>query len=68
MKKRFHAPDISCQHCVNRIRAALEATGRAGEIHIDLETKTIRLDTDMASSQILAVLDDAGYPAEEMPA
>ena len=66
MKRQFKAPDISCQHCVNRITAALDATGRARGIDIDVETKMVRMETDMEAEEILAVLEKAGYPAVEV--
>jgi len=66
MKKQFKAPDISCMHCVKRIQTALEATGRIRDIGIDLESKVVRMETEMDAKEILAVLEKAGYPAVEI--
>ena len=67
MIQRFHAPDMSCNHCVARIRSALEATGKTREIQIDLNTKTVQVDTDLAVEEVRAILDEAGYPATQIP-
>ena len=61
MKKVFSVPDMSCGHCVGRIKKALDAAGISG-YEIDLDSKEVRVDTD-APEKITAVLDDAGYPA-----
>lgn len=61
MKKVFSVPDMSCQHCVGRIKKALDAAGIAG-YDVDLASKEVRVETD-APEKIAAVLDDAGYPA-----
>ena len=66
MKKQFKAPDISCMHCVKRIQSALESTGRIRDIDIDLETRVIRMETEMDAEEILAILEKAGYPAVEI--
>ena len=56
----FSVPDMSCQHCVKRIR---EALSRAGfEADVSFETKTITINAD-DPEQIVRILDDAGYDA-----
>ncbi|MPN39887.1 hypothetical protein SDC9_187421 [bioreactor metagenome] len=56
----FSVPDMSCQHCVKRIR---EALSRAGvEADVSLETKTITTSAN-DPELIVRILDDAGYDA-----
>lgn len=56
-------PDMSCAHCENRIRAAVqEADGTVDSL--DLETKNVVVTTDLSEDQLLTVIDDAGYDAE----
>ncbi len=56
----FSVPDMSCQHCVKRIR---EALSRAGfEADVSLENKTITINAN-DPEQIVRILDDAGYDA-----
>ena len=66
MKRVFHVPDMSCQHCVNRISAALRGMGIEA-FEVDLLTRRVTLETD-DPRKVLEVLDETGYPAEEIPA
>lgn len=59
----FNVPDMSCQHCVNRISKALEDLGLK-DFRVDLEAKRVTVETD-DPAQVISALDDAGYPAEE---
>jgi copper chaperone len=59
----FNVPDMSCQHCVNRISKALEDLGLK-DFSVDLEAKRVTVETD-DPAQVISALDDAGYPAEE---
>ncbi|WP_352424975.1 heavy-metal-associated domain-containing protein [Aminomonas paucivorans] len=66
MKRVFHVPDMSCQHCVNRISAALRGMGIEA-FEVDLLTRRVTLETD-DPRKVLEVLDETGYPSEEIPA
>ena len=55
-------PDMSCQHCVNRISEALEEAG-ISKYRVDLESKTVSLQTTDLNEVLLA-LDEAGYSAK----
>jgi len=54
-------PDMSCQHCVNRISQALDEAG-ISKYRVDLESKTITVETEDLNEVLLA-LDEAGYAA-----
>ncbi|EFQ23427.1 Heavy metal transport/detoxification protein [Aminomonas paucivorans DSM 12260] len=66
MKRVFHVPDMSCQHCVNRISAALRGMGIEA-FEVDLLTRRVTLETG-DPRKVLEVLDETGYPSEEIPA
>ena len=61
MKKIFSVPDMSCQHCVEHIKKALEAAGFMG-YEVLLESKEVHVETE-TPEKVTTVLDDAGYPA-----
>lgn len=61
MKKVFSVPDMSCQHCVGRIKKALDAAGIVG-YDVALASKEVSVETD-APEKIVALMDEAGYPA-----
>jgi copper chaperone len=58
---KLHIPDMSCDHCVLRIREALESEG-VKIAQIDLKTKEVTLET-LQIDPILEILEDIGYPA-----
>ncbi|MCF7935033.1 MAG: heavy-metal-associated domain-containing protein [Synergistales bacterium] len=54
-------PDMSCDHCVNRIGRALEEAGYPGA-QVDLAGKTVTVAAGDENA-VLALLDDTGYPS-----
>jgi len=62
MKKiGFTVPDMSCGHCVERIRRALEEVGI--ETEIDLQSKTVILD-EKDEEKARRRLDEIDYPVK----
>nr|WP_315101241.1 heavy metal-associated domain-containing protein [uncultured Fretibacterium sp.] len=61
MKKTFMVADMACQHCVGRIKKALDAAGVTG-YEVVLESKEVRVEESQAAAATVA-LSDAGYPA-----
>jgi len=60
VKVSLSVPDMSCGHCVSRVKKAL---GEGGvEAQVDLDSKSVTVDADMeeAARNILAGID---YPA-----
>lgn len=53
--------DMACQHCVGRIKKALDAAGVTG-YEVVLESKEVRVEESQAAATAVA-LSDAGYPA-----
>jgi copper chaperone CopZ len=70
MKTKLSTPAMSCDHCVMRIKKALNASDAAHSVEVDLETKTVTVtyDSEQDLAEIKAVLDDIGYPAAETEA
>lgn len=60
MKKTFEVADMACQHCVGRIKKALDAAG-VTDYEVFLEGKEVRIEESQAAAAA-AVLSDAGYP------
>ena len=58
-------PDMSCNHCVQRITQTLSNTAGVTSIRVDLPTKTASFSYNqevVQLTQIEAELDEAGYP------
>jgi copper chaperone len=60
MTYEFSVPDMSCGHCTARVEEALKPLGTA--IVVDLDAKKARLDSEKPVPEILAALEEAGYP------
>lgn len=64
MKYTFNVPDMSCNHCKMRIEKVMNESGKVSELSIDLQTKKVTLESDLAESDLVKLFDDAGYDAE----
>lgn len=62
MKVTLLSKEISCMHCVMRIKQALTEIG-IPDATVDLAKKTITLQTDKLD-QVLQKLSEIGYPSE----
>jgi copper chaperone len=65
--KILHIPEISCQHCLNNIKGELAGMPGVVSISGDVAAKNIVIDWQQPAnlSDILSVLNDIGYPADE---
>lgn len=61
MKVVLKVPDMSCGHCVQRIRTALEELGVEGVVDLELKTVTVDASKESAVRLKLAGID---YPPE----
>ena len=61
------APDISCDHCLQAIKSAVETLPGVRFISGDTESKAVVIDHDPAQtphSIIEAAMEEEGYPVE----
>lgn len=64
MKHQFKVPDMSCNHCKMRIEKVMNESGRVKDLNIDLQSKIVTMDSDLADSDLVKLFDTAGYDAE----
>ncbi|GAA0721441.1 copper ion binding protein [Clostridium malenominatum] len=62
MKKKILIEGMSCGHCVNHVKVALEDIG-GQNIEVDLKGKTAEVDfvNHPSDEEIKAAIEDAGY-------
>lgn len=62
MKKRIYIKGMTCQHCVMRVKKALEDNGYA-EVNIDLEMGYAEVidNNNLSDDMIRNIIDEAGY-------
>jgi copper chaperone len=59
-KYEFQVTGMSCGHCVGRVESALKPLAK--KVKVDLKKGFASVQTDRPASDILAALDEAGYP------
>lgn len=64
MHYKFNVPDVSCDHCKNRIESTLLAQDSVSSAEVNIEEKTVTVDSELPSDSLIALIDEAGYDAE----
>lgn len=60
----FTIPAMSCGHCAGAITKAVKALDPAAQVHMDLASKKVVVQTSQDRQAVAAVLAQAGYPAQ----
>ncbi len=63
MKKRIVVEGMSCGHCVNHVKTALEDIKGVTNVEVDLASKiaTMEAGSDIQDGDIKFAIEDAGY-------
>jgi len=63
MTKKIFIEGMSCQHCVNHVKNALEELDGIKSAKVSLENKwaEVELSQDVANEKIKEAIEDAGY-------
>ncbi|MBV7274273.1 heavy-metal-associated domain-containing protein [Clostridiaceae bacterium UIB06] len=63
MKKKILVEGMSCGHCVNHVKNALEDLKGVTNVNVDLELKTavIEASGEVSDGDIKFAIEDAGY-------
>lgn len=59
----LHIDNMSCQHCGQRITAAIQVLDAQAEVRIDRVARQVSVRTVRALTDLQAALAAAGYPA-----
>jgi copper chaperone len=57
----FLIPDMTCGHCVGVIKKTLLAADPEASLEIELSTHLLKIDSKLGISQIVTLLEEAGY-------
>jgi copper ion binding protein len=65
MTRTLTIDGMSCQHCVMRVKNALEELEGVKSAHVDLEKKTadVEMKQDVDESALFRAVQEAGYTA-----
>jgi copper ion binding protein len=63
MKKMMKIEGMSCEHCVRRVKNALEEISGVSNVQVDLGSKTATFEAtdDVKDSDLKYAVEDAGY-------
>lgn len=63
MKKKIIVEGMSCGHCVNHVKTALEELNGAANVSVDLASKTAVFEAsgEISDGDIKFAIEDAGY-------
>ncbi len=59
----YSVPDMSCGHCKASIEKAVTGADPKAAIRVDLDKRTVDIESTLPQPAIIAALDEAGYPA-----
>lgn len=63
MEKTYKVEKMNCGHCEANISKALSEAGV--ESKIDLDNKTVTVNTDLSDAEVTKIVADAGYDMVE---
>jgi copper chaperone CopZ len=64
----LRVPGMTCRHCVRKVTAVLRDVPGVEQVQADLTTATVVLRGEPTAADVLAALDQAGFPATVLPA
>ena len=63
MKKKISIEGMSCQHCVNHVKVALEDLEGVKSVEVDLESKSalVEFKSDLLDEDFKTAIEEVGY-------
>ena len=59
---RLAVDGMTCGHCVRTITRAVQALDPAAQVAVDLDARSVDVQTDLPAEQVVAAIVAAGYP------
>lgn len=60
--------DMSCQHCVKTITAAVQQLDADAQVDANVETKVVSIRSQLDDARLRAAIEEAGYTVTAKPA
>jgi copper chaperone CopZ len=64
----LRVPGMTCRHCVRKVTAVLRDVPGVQLVQADVTTATVVLSGEPTVADVLAALDEAGFPGTALPA
>lgn len=62
MSLSLKVPSMSCGGCVSTITKAVHSVDPQAEVNVNLQTKTVQVETSLTAPVVSKALAQAGYP------
>ncbi|HHI69504.1 MAG TPA: copper chaperone [Rhodobacteraceae bacterium] len=62
---KLNVPDMTCGHCKAAVEKAVASVDAGAKVAVDLDTRTVEIDSSADLSAILAALKEEGYEATQ---
>ncbi len=66
MKVQLNVMEMSCNHCISRVNKAIATLQADAKVTVDLVQQQVTVESSLTAEDIIAALDEAGYPATEL--
>lgn len=63
MKVQLKVTGMTCNHCISMVNKAIATLQADAKVTVDLTQQQVNVESTLAAEDIIAALDDAGYPA-----
>ena len=60
---KLNIPDMTCGHCKAAVEKAVASVDAAAKVAVDLDTRSVEIDSSADLSALLNALKDEGYEA-----
>lgn len=58
---QFLVPDMTCGHCASHIREAIAGVDGTADVHVDLDTKLVKVTTTASAQALADAISAEGY-------
>lgn len=59
----LNLPDMSCGHCASTVTQTCKLVDPAARVEVDINTKTVKIESSEDRQDFAEALAEAGYPA-----
>lgn len=66
MKVQLKVTGMTCNHCVSMVNKAVAKLQVDAKVAVDLAQQLVSVESSLTAEDLIAALDEAGYPATEL--
>lgn len=56
---------MSCNHCIGKVNKAITQLQSDAKVSVNLQQQQVSIESSLTAEELIAALDEAGYPALE---